>query len=352
MRVYQIKKSNNTKNVFGISLVATPAMESNYVQLSAPKSITEKIELSKKNDLKFSVINKEKRLLLGLVLEPEKLIYRYNENTKEEYYLTATAETVLELQQDYIKQSNQSYSTLEHDGRELDGVTFTEHWIVEDSKIDKSAVHGLTFQKGSWVSVAKIENDTLWNEYIKTGVVMGFSIDAIVHLEEINLNKQLEMSETKTILGAISDLGNKIALAFEPKEKVEKKYEDMTDEEKAAFDKKKAAKKDDGKVALKTETAEKVVTVKADAVELSEINKAVKDLSVELSTIVGDALKPIQDANLALTKQVEALGAKTVELAKELAEKPTSKTIVTNPTSVDLASMNNREKMIHNWENR
>ena len=170
MKVYEIRKKNDAPNVFGISLVATPAMESEYVMLSKDRvdnlTLDQKIELSKQNDVKFSEINKEKRLLLGLVLEPNKLIYRYDQASQEEYYITVSEETILELQQDYIKQSNQSYSTLEHDGKELDGVTFTEHWIVEDSKIDKSALHGLNFKKGSWVTVAKIENEPLWNKLI------------------------------------------------------------------------------------------------------------------------------------------------------------------------------------------
>jgi len=34
MKVYEIKSTKGAKNVFGISLVATPAMESNYVNMT------------------------------------------------------------------------------------------------------------------------------------------------------------------------------------------------------------------------------------------------------------------------------------------------------------------------------
>ena len=348
MKVYEITKRNEAKNVFGISLVAEPAMESNYVKLSKEKTDTltveQKISLSKEYDIEFAEVNKEKRLLLGLVLEPNKLIYRYDQATKEEYYITVSADTILELQQQYIKDLNQSYSTLEHDGRELDGVTFTEHWIVEDSKVDKFALHGLNFKKGSWVAVAKIDNDTLWDDYIETGNVMGFSIDAMVQLEEINLNKDKQMSETKTILSALTDLKNQVALAFAPKEKEAKKYEDMTPEEKAEYDKKKKAKEEADKVAM----AEAKKLDEADKVDDNLQLKAIQEMGVEFATIVKEAvekaLQPIQEANLELSKKVETLESKTVELKAELDEQPTSRAINTVPTQIDLSKASEWDK--------
>jgi len=354
MRVYEIKKKENAPNVFGISLVATPAMESNYVALSKDNlSIEEKIQLSKENDIKFSQINKEKRLLLGLVLEPNKMIYRFNKQTQEEYYITVSEETILELQQDYIKQSNQNYSTLEHDGRELDGVTFTEHWIVEDSKIDKSALHNLSFKKGSWATVAKIENDTLWNDYIKTGEVMGFSIDAMVHLEEVNLNKETMSEQKQTLAEFAKDLVNEFRVAFnlakkeKPEEVVELKeddkkeavkYEDMTDEEKKAFDAKKKAEKE--KVAMSED--------ETNVFDFEAFKKAMTEMGVELSASVKEALQPLQDANVELKKEVETLNAEVVKLG----EQPASKVIKSVPQNVDFSKMSNKEKMEYNLQNK
>ena len=346
MKVYEIRKKNNAPNVFGISLVATPAMESDYVMLSKDRvdnlTLDQKIELSKQNDVKFSEINKEKRLLLGLVLEPNKLIYRYDQASQEEYYITVSEETILELQQDYIKQSNQSYSTLEHDGKELDGVTFTEHWIVEASKIDKSALHGLSFKKGSWVTVAKIENESLWNDYVKTGEVMGFSIDAMVQLEEVNNNnKQLEMSEQKTVIELLKDLPNQIKLALTPK-KVELTDEEKKEAEKVALAKVESDKLGAERIALLSEEG------KINQLEFEAISKGFQELGIEFSTIITDALKPVNEANISLKKEVETLEAKVVELG----ELPASVAIKTAPKQVDFSKMNNREKMIHNRENR
>jgi len=368
MKVYEIKKKDNAPNVFGISLVGVPAMESNYIALSKTTvnlSKEEKIALSNQNDIKLSQINKEKRLLLGLVLEPNKMIYRYNEQTNEEYYITVSEETILELQADYIKQSNQNYSTLEHDGKELDGITFTQHWIVEDSKIDKSALHGMSFKKGSWVTVAKIENDTLWNDYIKTGSVMGFSIDALVHLEEVNLNKQETMSEQKTVIELLKDLPNQIKLALTPKkvelteeEKVEaekirlaeeeknkvKKYEDMTDEEKKAFDAKK--KKDDEVDKDKVITSEDK-PLEVEKFDMEAFKQAMTEMGLEFSTVVKEALQPLETKNVELSEEIKTLQGKVVELSKQ----PASKAIKTQPTSVDFSKMTPWEKRQYHKNN-
>jgi hypothetical protein len=345
MKVYEITKKNDAPNVFGISFVATPAMESNYVKLSKENTNTlteaQKIELSKTNDIQFAEVDKQKQLLLGLVLEPNKLIYRYDEQSKEEYYITVSEETILGLAHEYIKNSNQSYSTIEHDGKELAGVTFVEHWIVEDSKIDKSALHGLNFKKGSWVTVAKIENSTLWNDYIETGKVMGFSIDAMVQLEEVKLNKQTEMSEQKTVIELIKDLPNQIKLALAPK-KVELTEDEKAEAEKLRLTKEEADKKEADRITLLSEEDKK------KQLEFEAILKGFQNLGVEFSTIVKDALKPLQDANVELKKEVETLNADVVKLG----EQPASAPIRTAPKQVDFSKMSNKEKMIFNRQNR
>ena len=338
MKVYQITKKNDAPNVFGISLVATPAMESDYVKLSRDSTFSlneeEKISLSKQNDIKFSEVNKEKKLLLGLVLEPNKLIYRYDQKSKEEYYITVNEETILELAHDYIKNSNQNYSTIEHDGNELDGVTFVEHWIVEDSKIDKSALHGLNFKKGSWVTVAKIDNETIWNDYVKTGKVMGFSIDAMVQLEEVKLNKQEEMSEQKkTLAEFVKETVNEIKMALIPK-----KEEDVVNTDVSLSN-------EEG---VKEEEVKAEVEVKTTDFDLEAFVSAMKDMGVELSSAVKEAVKPLEETNVALKAEIEALEAKVVELGKQ----PDSKKIVTRPTQVDLSSMSNLERMKYNQANK
>ena len=64
--------------------------------------------------------------------------------------------------------------------------------IVENPEVDKSTNFGFSYPKGSWLAVMKVDSDEVWNDYIKTGKVQGFSIDAMLSLEEVNLKSNIE----------------------------------------------------------------------------------------------------------------------------------------------------------------
>lgn len=199
MKTYQAKYNPLTnKGVYGISLVENPAMEGLF------------IALSKDEPIQLKTVNEEQRILMGLVLEPNKPIYR-NQNG-EEFNIVFNEETIKELSYGFFKNNNHSNSTIEHDiDQNIKGVTFTESWIVENPTNDKSNNFGFSYPKGSWVAVMKVDSDEVWNDYVKSGKVQGFSIDAMLSLEEVNLKSNIEMSETKSLL-------ERILLAVSPKQ--------------------------------------------------------------------------------------------------------------------------------------
>ena len=56
-------------------------------------------------------------------------------------------------------------------------MSLVESWIVEDKVHDKSVKYGMDLPLGSWVGSVKVNNDKIWNEFVKTGKVKGFSIE-------------------------------------------------------------------------------------------------------------------------------------------------------------------------------
>ena len=200
MKTYEAKYDPlKNKGVYGISLVENPAMEGLFIALSKD----EKVE--------FKTVDEEQRILMGLVLEPNKAIYR-NQNG-EEFNIVFNEQTIKELSYGFFKNNSHSNSTIEHSlDKKIQGVTFTESWIVENPTNDKSNNFGFSYPKGSWVAVMKVDSEEVWNDYVKTGKVQGFSIDAMLSLEEVNLKSNINMSEqAKT-----NSLLEKILLAFNP----------------------------------------------------------------------------------------------------------------------------------------
>jgi hypothetical protein len=175
-----------------ISIVESPAIESDFVAL-------------KNQEIKLAEVDKEKRILMGALLIPDKPIYRTGEDG--EYYIFFSKETINKASQLFLQNGNQSNSTLEH-AKPLDGLTLVESWIVEDKVKDKTALYGLDVPVGSWVGSVKVNNEKVWQEYILTKKCRGFSIEGFFadKIESPNDKEKEKMSGQ--LLNQIKDILN------------------------------------------------------------------------------------------------------------------------------------------------
>jgi len=207
---YEAVFDEDSKGVFGISLVENPATQEYFVALSED----EKKKLKEKQ-IQLATIDEEQRILLGLVLEPDTPIYRNEDG--EEFNITFNSQTVKSLAHAFISNGYQHNSTIEHnEDDKIKGIAFVESWTVDNSKKDKSNAYGLEYPKGSWVIAMKVNDDATWNDYIKTGKVKGFSIDAVVKLKKVSTNKSdIKMSLTEKLQKAMGDLKVKLGMEKE-----------------------------------------------------------------------------------------------------------------------------------------
>jgi hypothetical protein len=114
---------------------------------------------------------------MGPILIPDKQILRVDGEGKP-YHVFFKPETIKKLSEMYLKKKYTDSSTLEHD-KKINGVTLVESWIKESLTKDKSALYNLNVPVGSWLGTFKIDNDEIWNDYVKTGEVKGFSIEGL-----------------------------------------------------------------------------------------------------------------------------------------------------------------------------
>ena len=164
-------------DLFAVSLVEDPAIESNFIALSKEKQVIQ--------------LENEKRLLVGAALIPNKPIYR-NINGKE-FYISFDEATIEKLAQDFLANDYQHNITIEHQ-QGVDDIAVVESWI-KTSENDKSVGYGLNEPIGTWFISVKVNNEEIWNK-VKNGDYKGFSIEAMVGLDEnLELNNQLSMNE-------------------------------------------------------------------------------------------------------------------------------------------------------------
>jgi hypothetical protein len=147
-----------------ISIVENPAIEENWIALNEqPK------------EYHFAEVDKEKKIIMGAMLVPDKPIYRRDEENGE-YYIYFSQDTIRKCMEMFFQNGNQSNATFEHQ-ESIKGLTVVESWIVEDTEKDKSNLYNLNVPVGTWMGTIKVENEVIWKDYIKTGKVKGFSIE-------------------------------------------------------------------------------------------------------------------------------------------------------------------------------
>lgn len=181
-----IDETKEDDGIEAISLVESPAIEENFVALS-------------KHKVEFKTVDSEKRIIVGLALVPDKLIYRRRGDY--EYNIVFSKDTVRKASELYLKRLKLNNATLEHDNQMTTGVSVIESWIVEDPQKDKTALYGLNAVEGAWAVTMKIDNEEVWED-VKQGKYLGLSIEGMfsdnVDVEEIEASEVLE--ELKKLL--------------------------------------------------------------------------------------------------------------------------------------------------------
>jgi hypothetical protein len=140
-----------------------------------PNFINEASSGKKRN---FSAELADKQMLVGPLMTPGKLIPRVDEETGEEYQVFFSADTIEKIAYKMMADKLVDSVNIEHDGaHRIDDAYLVETWIVKDPEADKSVLYGFLPIKGQWYGMYKIDNNRVWNEYVKTGKVKGFSVE-------------------------------------------------------------------------------------------------------------------------------------------------------------------------------
>lgn len=144
----------------------------------------------------FSAVE-DKYELAGPLMVPDQLIPRFDENG-DKYYVFFDKDGIKKLSYKLMRNKLIDSVNIEHDkDRKVADLTLVESWLVADSDKDKSNKYGYSLPVGSWFGVYKVNNKEVWDKYIKTGAVKGFSVEGIFADKTILAKKQ-EYAFTKS----------------------------------------------------------------------------------------------------------------------------------------------------------
>ena len=177
-----LDEENEVNGIDAVSIVENPAIESDFIALAD-------------QEIKLAKVDDEKRILMGAALIPNKPIFR--KQGEEMFYVYFSKETVRRASELFFMNGNQNNATLEHQ-MSINDLTVVESWIVEGEQ-DKSRLYDLEVPVGTWMISMKVENDEVWNDYVKSGKVKGFSIEGYF-ADKAKIKKDDLKEEMKAIM--------------------------------------------------------------------------------------------------------------------------------------------------------
>lgn len=303
-------------DVFGISLVQDPAIEVNYVALSKEKPLQVLLE------------KEDKHIIVGCALVPDKPIYRRDGD--EEFYIQFSAETIEKLAHQYLANDRVYSFTTDHEDVAND-VYIIETWL-KTSENDKSKDYGLDAPIGSWMVMAKVENEDIWKR-IRENELQGFSVEAVVDLKEINNkiinNMAKENKDTKLEAIEIDDsfwtklrgiLADALGKPEESKE-VEETVGEIVDEmEKGA-----GPKDEETKVVEQAEDEMPAEVVDEEVKDVVESVDEVTETPAESVDALQAVIDGLQEEIAKKDEEIESLKKQNQKLSKQPSTKPVVK---------------------------
>jgi hypothetical protein len=208
MKVYQAKlKAGTDVNCFSIVLGAA-------VETKLSKFVDEVVK-------PVFFANQERRIIYSVAMRPNKQIFRKDING-EPAYITFDAQEVEKMQESYFKMNNQGLAkmSLNHSEESISEVYPMENWIVFNPELDKSKTLLMEdVQAGDLILGFKINNNDVWEKFIKTGEVDGISLEAFLDYEIINpTNINMNVEEKKTFITELKETFKSVFMAM-PAEK-------------------------------------------------------------------------------------------------------------------------------------
>lgn len=127
----------------------------------------------------FAIQDEDERIVSGPLMVPGKKIYRRDQDTGAEYFVTFSADTIKAIALKFMRKRYQGNVNIMHDGDQVvPGAVLFETWI-KDTKRGVGGMAGFDdLPDGSWFGSIKIEDQNTWED-IKAGKLQGFSVEGV-----------------------------------------------------------------------------------------------------------------------------------------------------------------------------
>lgn len=204
--IIDLTADNLEEGLNEIALVENPAIQKSFFAFK---------EDEEPQEYKFQTIDEEKRILAGALLVADFPIYR-NQNGKE-FYARFTKANIEKIVDKAVKNKLIDKFNFEHQtGDLINDIYIQQHFIVDSVNGVNAPNYYPTLSDGSWFGFIKVNNDEVWNDYVKTGKVKGFSIEGLFGAEKIENNTNKMKQENQSKFNSIVEGLKKLMFGEEP----------------------------------------------------------------------------------------------------------------------------------------
>ena len=175
------------QEVNAVALVDIPAIGQPFFSFNKHQ-IVEPEQIDKEKKFSFSVVNDDERVVIGPAMIPDLPIYRADETG--EYYVFFDKKTIETIALKFYAKGFQQNANEMH-SKFIDGITFFQSWIADESKGIPKMKQFEDLPDGTWFLGAKIENDETWAK-VKDGTFKGFSVEGMFDMTEIKMRKSAD----------------------------------------------------------------------------------------------------------------------------------------------------------------
>ena len=157
-----IKDEDDKMGVNYVALVDEPAIQTNWLAFNG--------------QMKFAM-DKERKIITGALMLADLPIYRRSEKMGE-FYVVFDKFQIEKIVQRFMKNGFTDNVNKMHDAKQtVDGVYMYESFIVDSQRGIRPPVGFEDAPEGSWFGSYKVDNEDVWNNFIKTGEFKGFSVE-------------------------------------------------------------------------------------------------------------------------------------------------------------------------------
>lgn len=175
----------DSSGVSANSIVNAPATEEGFFAFNSQLKKV-RIELAAKQG-DFKPVG-DKQILMGALMVPGIEIPR-SENGKD-YLVSFTPETIAQIVEKFAARNINTAINQMHD-KPVDAV-MTQHFIINREMGIMPPLGQDHLPDGTWFGIVKINDKSVWDSFVKTGIYRGFSVEGYFYEEPVITEKEAE----------------------------------------------------------------------------------------------------------------------------------------------------------------